>query len=294
VIVAVASGKGGTGKTTVAVHLARLLGNDVELLDCDVEAPNDHLFLRPELERTEKVGIPVPEIDPDACNGCGLCSEVCQYNALAVLRSGVLVFPELCHGCGGCRLVCPEDAITEVARPIGEVEIGNANGVRLVQGRLNVGEALAPPVIREVRSRALGDGLVLIDAPPGTSCSMITAVRGADLALLVTEPTPFGLNDLKLAVEALRTLGIPSKVVVNRAGSGDRRVYEYCADEGLEIVLEIPDDRQIAEAYARGCDLLEEVPWTRPLFRKLVDRIVGAARSGVHSDGVEGRKHAHV
>lgn len=293
-IAAVASGKGGTGKTTVAVHLARVLGGDVELLDCDVEAPNDHLFLRPEIEVTETVGIPVPEIDRDSCDGCGLCGDFCQYNALAVLHTGVLVFPELCHGCGGCSLVCPEAAITEVMRPIGVVEIGRADGVRLVQGRLNVGEALAPPVIREVRSRAIGDGPVLIDAPPGTSCSMLAAVRGADFALLVTEPTPFGVNDLRLAVEALRALGIPSEVVVNRAGSGDRRVYEYCAEEGLEIVLEIPDDRRIAEAYARGRDVLEAVPWTRPLFRELADRILNAAGSGAGKHRREGMRHAHV
>jgi MinD superfamily P-loop ATPase len=274
VIVAVASGKGGTGKTTVAVHLARSIPGDVELLDCDVEAPNDHLFLRPRPEHVEEVGIPVPKIDHDLCSGCGQCGEICQYNALAVLRDRVIVFPELCHGCGGCALVCPEGAIREVPRAIGQVEIGSADGVRLIQGRLNVGEALAPPLIREVRARAFGDGVVLIDSPPGTSCSMIAAVRGADLALLITEPTPFGLNDLKLAVEALRTLGIPSVVVVNRAGSGDRGVHEYCADEGLEIALEIPDDRRIAEAYARGKDLIRAVPDTRPLFEALADRIL--------------------
>jgi MinD superfamily P-loop ATPase len=280
VIVAVASGKGGTGKTTVAVHLARMLRGEVELLDCDVEAPNDHLFLRPTRESVEPVGILVPKVDVELCTACGQCSEICQYNALAVLRDRVIVFPELCHGCGGCALACPERAISEVSRPIGVVESGGADGVRLIQGRLNVGEALAPPLIRAVRARARGDGLVLIDSPPGTSCSMIAAVRAADLSLLVTEPTPFGLNDLKLAVEALRTLGIPSMVVVNRAGTGDRRVHEYCADQDLEIALEIPDDRRIAEAYARGEDLTVAVPGTKMLFEELADRIQTAGGIG--------------
>jgi MinD superfamily P-loop ATPase len=273
VIVAVASGKGGTGKTTVAVHLARTLGDHVQLLDCDVEAPNDHLFLRPTRDLVERVSIPVPEVDDDLCSGCGQCSEICQYNAIAALRDRVITFPELCHGCGGCTLACPEGAIRETPRPIGVIETGVADGVRLVQGRLDVGEALVPPLIRAVRAKANGTGTVFIDAPPGTSCSMIAAVRGADLALLVTEPTPFGLNDLKLAVEALRILDIPMVVVVNRAGSGDERVHDYCADEGLEIALEIPDDRRIAEAYARGENLLHAVPWTRPLFETLALRI---------------------
>jgi MinD superfamily P-loop ATPase len=280
VIVAIASGKGGTGKTTVAVHLARTLRGDVELLDCDVEAPNDHLFLQPTRELVEQVGIPVPVVDDDLCTACGQCSEICRYNALAVLRDRVVVFPELCHGCGGCALACPEGAITEVERPIGVVESGRADGVRLIQGRLNVGEALAPPLIRAVRARARGDGMVLIDSPPGTSCSMIAAVRAVDLAVLVTEPTPFGLNDLKLAVAALRILGIPSMIVVNRSGIGDRRVHEYCADQDLEIVLEIPDDRRIAEAYARGEDLTLAVPETKMLFDELADRIQSAGETG--------------
>jgi MinD superfamily P-loop ATPase len=273
VIVAIASGKGGTGKTTVAVNLALSLSGNVQLLDCDVEAPNVHLFLEAQPEGREAVGIPVPVVDADLCNQCGECSRLCQYNAIAVLGTGVVVFPELCHGCGGCALVCPEDAISEVMRPIGVVEKSRSGSVHLVQGRLYVGEALVPPLIREVREKGRKDGMVLIDAPPGTSCSMIAAVRGSDFVVLVTEPTPFGLNDLALAVETVRTLGIPFGVVINRAGSGDDRVKEYCAAEGLEILLEIPDDRRIAEAYARGLTLVDAIPDIRPLFASLAARI---------------------
>jgi MinD superfamily P-loop ATPase len=276
-IVAIASGKGGTGKTTVAVNLARSLAGDVQLLDCDVEAPNDHLFLHPTIATSTNAGIPVPRIDPQLCSLCGECSELCQYNALAVLRGGVMVFDELCHGCGGCMLVCPEAAITEVLRPIGVVEEGWAGRIRMVQGRLNVGEAQSPPLIRAVKERANPGGTVLIDAPPGTSCPMIAAVRGADLAVLVTEPTPFGLNDLALAVECVRALDIPCGVIVNRAGSGDDRVHRYCAAEGIEILLEIPDDRRVAEASARGTCVVDAVPELRPLFAALAFTIDGMA-----------------
>lgn len=290
-IVAIASGKGGTGKTTVAVNLALSLSGEVQILDCDVEAPNAHLFLQAEPAGYEVVGIPVPEIDADLCNQCGDCSRLCQYNAIAVLGTGVMVFPELCHGCGGCALVCPEEAISEVMRPIGVVEEGRAGNIHLVQGRLYVGEALVPPLIREVRARSHDDGVVLIDAPPGTSCSMIAAVRGSDFVVLVTEPTPFGLNDLVLAVETVRTLGIPCGVVINRVGSGDDRVHEYCTAEGLQILLEIPDDRRIAEAYARGLTLVDAIPDVRSLFASLAERIEAMAAIGPEPRAEGGLAH---
>ena len=290
-IVAIASGKGGTGKTTVAVNLALSLSEDVQILDCDVEAPNAHLFLQTEPLGHEVVGIPVPEIDADLCTQCGECSRLCQYNAIAVLGSGVVVFPELCHGCGGCARLCPENAISEVMRPIGVIEEGRAGHIHLVQGRLDVGEALVPPLIRGVRAMGREEGMVLIDAPPGTSCSMIAAVRGSDFVALVTEPTPFGLNDLALAVETVRTLDIPFGVIINRAGSGDDRVNEYCAAEGLEILLEIPDDRSIAEAYARGLTLVDSVPAVRPLFASLAERIKAMAAIGPEPRAEEGLAH---
>ena len=293
-IVAIASGKGGTGKTTVAVNLALSLSGEVQLLDCDVEAPNSHLFLETASATREIAGIPVPEIDAALCNQCAECSRVCQYHAIAVLGTGVVVFPELCHGCGGCNLVCPEEAIREVDRPIGVVERSRVGDIELVQGRLNIGEALVPPLIRAVKARMRDRGVVLIDAPPGTSCSMIAAVSGSDFAVLVTEPTPFGLNDLGLAVETVRTLGIPCGVVINRAGSGDERVHDYCAAEGLEILLEIPDERRIAEAYARGRALVESIPEVRPLFLSLAERISSraAAVSGPQAEGGRARVHS--
>lgn len=272
-IVAIASGKGGTGKTTLAVNLALSLRRPVQLLDCDVEAPNVHLFLHPEIVSSEPAGILVPRVDGERCTLCGECAELCQYNAIAVLSNGLMVFEELCHGCGGCMRVCPEGAIHEEMRPIGIVEQGRAGNVEVVTGRLNVGEALAPPLIRAVRARASRDRLVLIDAPPGTSCSMIAAVHGSDLVVLVTEPTPFGLNDLVLAVEAVRTLKLPFGVVINRAGSGDRRVHDYCTAEGLDLLAELPDDRRVAESYARGHVLVEDLHHTRPMFEALARRI---------------------
>jgi MinD superfamily P-loop ATPase len=292
VIVAIASGKGGTGKTTVAVNLALSLDGPVQLLDCDVEAPNCHLFLRPTITASEPAGIPVPRVDHERCTLCRDCGSICQYNAIAVLATGVMVFEELCHGCGGCALVCPEKAITEVSRPIGVVETGHADGLEVVTGRLDIGQALAPPLIRAVKAHARDDRTVVIDAPPGTSCPMIAATHGADLVLLVTEPTPFGLSDLSLAVETVRTLGIPCAVIVNRAGSGDGRVHDYCAAEGLDIVAEIADDRRVAESYARGEVLVSTLAHTRADFADLarrVESVVGPPRAP-HRD----RSSAHA
>lgn len=252
--IVIASGKGGTGKTTVAVNLACVLadaGQRVQYLDCDVEEPNGHIFLKPRITATESVGIPVPVVDEKKCTGCRKCAEVCQYHALAVLKKA-LVFPELCHGCGGCALICPEGAIREENRQIGVVETGQAGGVSFVQGRVNVGEPMAPPLIRAVKKKAITDGVAILDAPPGTSCPVVTTVQDADYVLLVTEPTPFGLNDLRLAVEMIRQLGVRHGVVINRADTGDQRVRDYCQAEQVAILQELPDDRRVAEAYSRG------------------------------------------
>jgi MinD superfamily P-loop ATPase len=251
-ILAIASGKGGTGKTTLAVNLAAALARPVRLLDCDVEEPNCHIFLGADIEASNPVGVPVPVVDEDACTACGACAEMCQYNAIVSLKTKPLVFPELCHGCGGCTLVCPEGAITEQDHAVGVVETGRAGRVAFVQGRMNLGEPMAPPLIRAVKQHIRPDEVNLLDCPPGTACPMITAVRGADFVLLVTEPTPFGLHDLTLAVETVRLLGIPFGVVVNRVGVGDDRVHRYCAEEGVAMLMEIADDRRIAEAYSRG------------------------------------------
>ena len=269
--IAIASGKGGTGKTTVAVNLAWTLagaGKVVQYLDCDVEEPNGHIFLKPQINATASVGIPVPVVDEAKCTACRKCAEICQYHAIAVLKKA-LVFPELCHGCGGCALVCPVGAIREENRPIGVVETGRAGAVVFVQGRLNVGEPMAPPLIRAVKKKAIPDAVDLLDAPPGTSCPVVTTVRDADYVLLVTEPTPFGLNDLKLAVEMLRQLRLRHGVVINRADCGDRRVRAFCAAEGIPVLLELPDDRRVAEAYSRGQMAVQVLPEWRKLFLDL-------------------------
>lgn len=272
-ILAVASGKGGTGKTTLAVNLAAVMPEPAAYVDCDVEEPNGHIFLKPDIEESTTVGIPTPCVDAAKCTGCGRCAEVCRYNALACVRGKVLVFSELCHGCGGCALACPEGAITETDRPVGVVETGRAGGVGFVQGRLNVGAAMSPPVIRAAKSAAPAGKTVIIDAPPGTSCPVIAALNGSDYVVLVTEPTPFGLHDLELAVETVRELGMPFGVVVNRCDVGDARVTEYCRRERIPILMEIPDDRRVAEAYSRGEMAVDVVPELRERFGRLARRI---------------------
>jgi len=274
-IISVASGKGGTGKTLVATSLAFSLKDrqPVQLLDCDVEEPNDHIFLKPVITQKEAVCIPVPKVDEDKCTHCGLCAEICAYNALAVLPDRVMVFPELCHGCGACSYLCPEKAITEEGRETGVVEWGDAGGIDFVQGRINVGEAMAPPAIRQVRERANADGVVIIDVPPGTSCPVVEAIKGSHFCLLVTEPTPFGFNDLVLAVETVRELGIPLGVVLNRAGGEYKKVEEYCLKENIPILLTIPLDTEIARLYSKGVTLAEGMPETHEMFIGLWDEI---------------------
>ena len=274
--VAIASGKGGTGKTTLATSLvvvASRQGRSAAYVDCDVEEPNGHLFLKPAIAERTPVTTPVPRVIEEACQHCGQCGEICQYSAIVCLGPKVLVYPELCHGCGGCALVCPNQAIVEVPREIGVVERGQAGPVEFVQGLLNVGEAQSPPVIRAVKAAAPDVDWLIIDAPPGTSCPVIAAVRGCDFVVLVTEPTPFGLNDLVLAVETMRQLGLPFGVVINRADVGDGRVTDYCATEGIPVLLEIPDDRRIAEAYSRGKLAVEAVRETSEAFERLCARI---------------------
>jgi len=261
-IIAIASGKGGTGKTLVATSLALSLKDSekVQILDCDVEEPNAHIFLRPFITGSEKVCIPVPFVDEDICTRCGKCAEVCVYHAIAVFGEHILTFPQLCHGCGACSYLCPENAITEDGRENGVVEWGHAGNIAFVHGKLNIGEAMAPPVIREVKERANDDFAVIIDAPPGTSCPVVTAVGGCDFTLLVTEPTPFGLNDLALAVQTVREMAIPCGVILNRAGSNDKYIVDYCQKENIPVLLTIPLDLEIARCYSRGVTLADAMP----------------------------------
>lgn len=272
-IISVASGKGGTGKTLVATSLALSLEDSVQLLDCDVEEPNAHIFLKPVIDYQEAVSIPIPEVDEQKCTFCGKCAEVCAYNALAVLPKAVLVFPELCHGCGACSYLCPEGAISEVGREMGVVEIGYSGKIEFIHGKLSVGEAMAPPVIRRVKEHIDPQKPVVIDVAPGTSCPVVEAVKGSDFCLLVTEPTPFGLNDLALAVEVIRKLGIPCAVLVNRSGVGDSKVEEYCKQEGVPILLHIPLDIEIARLYSQGITLVQGMPQWRPAFQRLFQGI---------------------
>ena len=275
--IAIASGKGGTGKTTVAANLVLSLQNG-QYIDCDVEAPNGHLFLKPEIRERTSVGIPVPRIDQDVCTLCGDCAEFCEFNALAVSRNRVMVFAELCHGCGVCSRVCPEaGAITEIQRYIGEVALGEVTGedgpIAFAQGSLDIGEHSPVPLIAAAKRCAQEERTLVLDAPPGTACPMVETVRGADYCLLVTEPTPFGLNDLQLAVEVTRTLGVPFGLVINRCDLGDDAVREYCRAEGIPVLMEIPFERSLAEAYSHGIPWVEADPSFRKRFQALHERI---------------------
>ena len=275
-IVAVASGKGGTGKTSVAVNMALSIGN-VQLLDCDVEEPNAHLLLHPEIEharsRKEPVYVLVPVVNEEMCDHCGKCAEFCQYNAIFVSPEKVLFFPELCHSCGGCAIVCPRKAISEEQHRVGALKFGSAGDLELVYGELDVGEPMAVPLIREVKKQIKSGKIVILDSPPGTSCPVIETVKGSDFCVLVTEPTPFGLHDLKITVQVLENMGIPFGVVANRAGIGDKKVYEYCEEKNIPILLEIPYQRKIAELYSRGIPFSLEMPEWKEKFQTLVNQV---------------------
>ncbi len=270
--IAIASGKGGTGKTTVSTNLSLFLGEmgeKVRYLDCDVEEPNGHLFLKPEILQSHAAVIPIPVIDEKTCNACGACVRFCEYKALIRLGKKVMVFPELCHGCGGCTLLCPSFAISEQTKEIGFVESGISGSIGFVHGRLNIGEAMSPPLIRKVLEQATKEAINIIDAPPGTSCPVIASIRNADFVVLVTEPTPFGLNDLGLALDMIQELRIPHGIVVNRAETGNTDAEVFCEKRQVKIIAQIPDDRRIAESYSRGEMILTAVPGIRERFAEL-------------------------
>jgi MinD superfamily P-loop ATPase len=275
--ISIASGKGGTGKTLVATSLAVSLASQAEkqitIADCDVEEPNAYLFFpeRTLLERKE-CRVPIPVIDEAKCTHCGKCADFCAYHAMAVLPQTVLLFPELCHGCGGCTIICPEKAVSETSRSVGEIFRARSDGLQIIWGELLVGEARTTPLIKAVKDGA-GDGMVIVDCPPGTSCSLVESVRGTDFCLLVTEPTPFGLYDLDIALKVLDKMNIPCGVLVNKSGMGDRKVYEYLERRNIPLLMEIPLDRKIAELYSRGEIFAEKMPEWKAEFAGMARRI---------------------
>jgi MinD superfamily P-loop ATPase len=274
--IVVASGKGGTGKTTIATNLALVSASrDVptSYCDCDVEAPNGHIFIKPEIFAQQNCNMLVPYVNPDQCDGCGTCGDICNFSAIVVMRKNVLTYPELCHSCGGCVMVCPNKAITEVNRKIGIIENGKSANLKYVAGRLDVGQASAVPLIKEVKSQLKATDLTIIDAPPGTSCPVIETLKGSDYTILVTEPTPFGLNDLKLAVETVRKMDLQFGVIINRSDVGDGQVEAYCLNEKIEIIGQIPFSREIAEAYSKGYRLIDEIDGQHSLYSDILDRV---------------------
>lgn len=274
-ILSVASGKGGTGKTTIAVSLALALrgAHSVQFLDCDVEGPNAHIFLKSSNTKVQPVFRLLPKVIEERCTHCGLCAQACQFNALAVLANDVLLFPELCHSCGGCLLVCPENAFQEVEEQIGHLEFGSCDGLSIIQGKLDIGQAQSLPLIGAVKILRDESRTVIIDAPPGTSCPVIESVKNSDFTLIVTEPTPFGFSDLQLAVGMLNHLGIPYGVIINKAGTGDIQIWNYCQEYQIPVLMTIPLDREIAEAYSAGKAIIEAKPAYEPKFQTLYARI---------------------
>lgn len=276
-IIAVASGKGGTGKTFVATNLANVIQEGSSYIDCDVEAPNGHLFLNPEIGENFSESVFVPKIDPDKCTLCRKCIEICQFNALIQLKDEVLVFPELCHSCHGCDRVCPENAISQDKREIGVLSEGKSKAIQFAMGKLRIGEAMAPPLIERLKLRALRpdpQNIYLIDAPPGTACPAVTALKNTDFVLLVTEPTPFGFHDLKLAILMIQEMNLPFGIVINRSDVGNQEVFEYCNKNGFPILAEFNHDHQVAELYAQGKLITDASSDYVKAFKDLADAII--------------------
>ncbi|MCK4266881.1 MAG: ATP-binding protein [Thermoplasmata archaeon] len=270
--ITVASGKGGTGKTTIAVNLALSIDNAM-LIDCDVEGPNSHIFFKEPMVKLKDVSIPAPKFDLDTCTLCGKCADFCQYNAISIIGEKLLFFEELCHGCGGCRIICPVDAITEVDHHIGIIEKGGSKDLTLYHGLLNIGEPFGVPIIRELKGFADESKTTIFDSPPGTACPAVEAMRDTDFCILVTEPTPFGLHDLTLTVDVIREIGTPFGVLVNRDGIGDDRVERYCTDENIPLLSKIPNDLHIARLYSRGVPIVEGLPEYKATFAGIFDKI---------------------
>ncbi|NLE28860.1 MAG: P-loop NTPase [Phycisphaerae bacterium] len=278
--ITIASGKGGTGKATIATNLAYVAaqsGKEVAYIDCDVEEPNGHLFLHPTLTSQKTISIPVPKVDEAKCIHCQRCAQVCRFSAIVCVGQTVLVNPQMCHGCGGCTLVCPSGAIEEENWPIGVVDSGVSGAIDFARGVLKIGVAISPPLIRAVKSVPASAEIVFVDAPPGTSCPVVETVRESDYVVLVTEPTPFGLNDLKLAVEMVKVLERPMGIIVNRADTGNEDVFDYCRERNIPVLGKIVDDRAVAEAYSRGELISRAIPKYAENFQIILKRIFDEA-----------------
>lgn len=272
--ITVASGKGGTGKTTISTSLALSADTAVQYLDCDVEEPNGHIFLRPDFTHSEMINATIPEVIEEKCTACGKCRDICSYNAIVQFGENVMTFPEMCHSCLGCFRVCEEDALRYALREIGVLESGMAGDIEFVHGRVRIGEAMGVPLLKAVKEKADPEKLTIIDAPPGTSCPFVESINDVDYVILVTEPTPFGLHDLKIAVEVLQNFNIPGGVIINRSDLGDDNVQRFCDEQGLPILLEVPFQREIAEGYARGKNLIETVPELRKDLNDVLIRLM--------------------
>ena len=270
--ITVASGKGGTGKTIIAVNIALSIENSM-LIDCDVEGPNSHIFFKGPMVKLKDVSILAPKFDLDTCTLCGKCVEFCQYNAISIIGEKLLFFEELCHGCGGCKIICPVDAITEVDHNVGLIEKGGTEDLPLYHGLLNISEPFGVPIINQLKQFADDKKTTIFDSPPGTACPAVETMRDVDFCILVTEPTPFGLHDLTLTVDVIRQIGTPFGVVVNRDGIGDDRVDRYCEKESIPLLAKIPNDMEIAKLYSQGVPMVKGLPKYRELFEELFAKI---------------------
>ena len=277
-IVTVASGKGGTGKTTVTASLVSIWESKVLAVDLDVEEPNLHLFLHPEIKDHSIAGLEIPNLDLSQCNLCGKCVELCQFKAISMMGKFLMTFPDMCHGCGGCLAICPEKALTPGSRELGEIHRGQAGNADFIMGRIRIGEAMTPPLMNQIKNE-IGEKIkqqpmdVLMDAPPGVSCPAVTSVLDSDIIVLVTDSTPFGFHDFSLAWEAFSPLGKPMGVVINRAGLGTNEIHRFCRENQLPVLAEIPYDRAIAEAYSKGRIIADVSDSLHELFVSLQHRI---------------------
>lgn len=276
--VAVLSGKGGTGKTTVSTSLAKVTP-DSQYADCDVEEPNGNIFMKQTRFESKPVLVLVPDVDDDLCTGCGACGDICQFNAIAVVKGRVLIFPELCHHCGACRLVCQLGAISELERSIGTVDVSADRSV--VQGCLNIGEPSGLPIIGAIQTYLEPNRVCFLDCPPGAGCSVVKTLEGCQFAVLVTEPTPFGLHDLKIAVQLVKQMNIPAGVVINKAGGDQKELAEFCDEQRLPVLMEIPFSRELASAYAEGILPVDHDDSWHQAFKTLSDQII--ARINAHA-----------